>query len=170
MTSSRILVLYYSRTGTTRRVALDIGKMLGADVAELTEATRREGILGYFRSGYEASLRRTTTLLDLHDEALGYELVVIGTPVWAASVSSPVRTFLRAHAGKLPKLAFFATMGGRGGEQAFQQMEAEAKREPAASLALVTRDVQAGRHMDRLSNFVGELRHAALPQRIAAHA
>jgi flavodoxin len=170
MTSSRILVLYYSRTGTTRKVARDIGKMLGADVAELSEVTRRDGILGYLRSGYEASLRKTTKLLDTHDEALGYELVVVGTPVWAASVSSPVRTFLREHAGKLPKLAFFATMGGRGGEQAFQQMEAEAKREPVTALALVTRDVQAGRHLDRLSSFVGEVRHAALPERVAAHA
>jgi flavodoxin len=170
MAPSRILVIYYSRTGTTRQVAFDIGKMLGAQVAELTEVTKRAGILGYLRSGYEASFRKTTTLQDLHNEALGYELVVVGTPVWAASVCSPVRTFLRHHAGKLPKLAFFATMGGRGGEQAFQQMADEAKREPTATLALFARDVRAARHLDRLSGFVGEVRHAALPERIAAHA
>jgi flavodoxin len=163
MRSSRVLVVYFSRTGTTRRVALDIARALGADVAELTEARPRTGLLGYLRSGFEASLRRTTTLQNAHEEALRYDLVVVGTPVWSASVCSPVRTFLRRHAGKLPALAFFATMGGRGSERAFLEMTQEAKREPVASFAVTARDVQAGRHLAAVDGFVGNLRRAAVP-------
>jgi menaquinone-dependent protoporphyrinogen IX oxidase len=162
MTSSRVLVVFFSRTGTTRRVALDVAKGLRADIAELTEDRPRTGILGYLRSGFEATRRRTTTLRDLHPEALRYDLVVVGTPVWAASVCSPVRTFLRHHAGKLPALAFFATMGGRGSEGAFLEMTQEAKRKPIASLALTERDVQAGRHRPGVEGFVGRLRRAAV--------
>ena len=162
MAPTRILVVFYSRSGTTKQVALEVAKALGADCVELTEARSRAGLFGYFRSGFEASRGLTTVLRDPHDEALGYDLVVVGTPVWVSAVCTPVRTFLRQHAGKLPPVAFFATMGGRGSEIAFRQMAEEAKRSPVASLSLLQRDVRAGKHAEKLSAFARALR-TALP-------
>jgi len=161
MAPTRVLVVFYSRTGTTKQVALEVAKALGADLAELSEARSRRGLLGYLRSGLEASRGLTTVLRDAHDEALRYDLVVVGTPVWVSAVSTPVRSFLRQHAGKLPPVAFFATMGGRGSEIAFRQMAEEAKRSPVASLSLLHRDVQAGKHAERLNAFTRQLRTAA---------
>jgi flavodoxin len=163
----KVLVVYYSRTGTTRRVALDVAKALGAEAGELTEARTRSGILGYLRSGFEASFARTTTLQDFQSRALGYDLVVVGTPVWNAHVCSPVRTFLRHHVGKLPKLAFFATMGGRGSQRAFRDMAQEAKREPIATLSLLARDVEAGKHLADVSAFERTLRNTAQAEPVA---
>lgn len=163
----KVLVVYYSRTGTTRRVALDVAKALGAEASELTEARTRSGILGYLRSGFEASFGRTTALQDFLSRALGYDLVVVGTPVWNAHVCSPVRTFLRHHAGKLPNLAFFATMGGRGSERAFREMAEEAQREPIATLSLLARDVEAGKHLSNVSAFERTLRNTAPAEPLA---
>jgi len=162
MASSKTLVIYYSRTGTTKQLAAELAKALEADLAELTETRSRRGLLGWLRSGYEATRGKTTTLRDVHAEALNYSLVVVGTPVWAASVSSPVRTFLRQHAGRLPPVAFFATMGGRGSEAAFAQMAQEAKRSPVASVALAERAVVSGKEREKVSTFVQELRKASL--------
>jgi flavodoxin len=151
-------VVYYSRTGTTRRVAVDVAKALGAEIGELTEGRPRNGILGYLRSGFEASFERTTVLRDFQSRALDYDLLVVGTPIWNAHVCSPVRAFLRHHAGKLPKLAFFATMGGRGSERAFREMAKEAKRKPIATLSLLARDVNAGDYLTQVSAFERTLR------------
>jgi len=160
MVSSRIVVVYYSRTGTTKQLALEVAKALDADCKELTEERGRAGLLGYLRSGFEASRARTTTLRDVHEDALGYDVVVVATPVWVSAVCSPVRTFLRRHAGKFPPLAFLATMGGRGSETAFQQMAAEARRAPIATLALTAGDVKAGKQIEKVSAFVRAVRNA----------
>lgn len=160
MPSSTTLVVYFSRTGTTRKLAHDIARALNAETAELTEARTRGGVLGYLRSGFEATFRRLPPLRDFEDEAHGHALVVVGTPVWNANVCSPVRAFLRHHRGKFAKVAFFATMGGRGSERAFREMAEEAGRKPVASLAIVARDVATGKHQARVSAFAHELRQA----------
>ncbi len=167
MASPGIAVVFYSRTGTTKQLALEVAKALGADGVELTEERGRGGLLGYLRSGFEAARARTTTLRDVHREVLGYDLVVVATPVWVSAVCSPVRTFLRRHGGKFPPLAFLATMGGRGSETAFQQMASEARRSPVATLALTAGDVRAGKQMEKLSAFIREVRNAT-PLRTAS--
>jgi len=54
----KILVVFFSRTGTTRGVAEGIARATGADLEELREARSRLGILGWLRSGYEGTYRR----------------------------------------------------------------------------------------------------------------
>ncbi|MBE3088681.1 MAG: flavodoxin family protein, partial [Actinobacteria bacterium] len=45
--SRNILVVYYSRTGTTRKVAEYITKQLGADMEEIIDMKKRSGIWGF---------------------------------------------------------------------------------------------------------------------------
>ena len=57
-------------------------------------------------------------------------------------------------------MAFLATMGGRGSDRAFQQMAAEARRSPLATLALSAADVKAGKQVEKVSAFVRAVRNA----------
>ena len=101
----RTLVVFYSRSGNTRRVAHRIAAALAAEVEEIEDLDDRSGILGYLRSGHEASARRPARIAPITRDLAAFDLVVIGTPVWRASVSSPVRTFLEAHAGHVSRHA-----------------------------------------------------------------
>jgi flavodoxin len=132
----RTLVVYYSRTGTTRAVALAIAQALGADVEEIVDRTPRSGIVGYLRSGLESSLARSTPIQRGARDPRDYDLVVVGTPVWVANVCSPVRAYLTGRQGLAGKVAFFCTMGGRGNHRAFRSMEAACGAPPLARLAL----------------------------------
>jgi hypothetical protein len=85
-------------------------------------------------------------------------LVVIGTPVWAWSVSSPVRAYLSANKQRLPEVAFFCTMGGRGSATAFAQMQEIAGKAPLATCALTAGETAPGRRNSRLSAFVEALK------------
>ena len=41
----KTLVLYYSRTGTTKKLATFIGDVLGADVEEIIDTKNRSGVM-----------------------------------------------------------------------------------------------------------------------------
>ena len=153
MGASKTLVVFYSRSGTTRRIAEALSAALKCDLEEITEPRRRTGFLGYIRSLLEASRKRPSTIAPKKHELSSYYLVVIGTPVWAWSLSSPVRAYLMASASQLPKLAFFCTLGARGSESAFAQMTAIVGKKPRAVCAITQREVLSGSYSDRLSAF-----------------
>jgi flavodoxin len=153
----RILVVFFSRTGTTRGLAEHIARGTRADVEELPEARSRHGLWGWLRSGYEGTYRRSASILPLQRDLRDYELVFIGSPTWNRALSSPVRGFLEAHAGELVNVALFATCQGQGATDVNAQMASMLKTPPLAKLAMLEADVKRGPSVQ-----VGEFTEAAL--------
>lgn len=160
MTNSRILVVYYSRTGTTRKVAQSLSAALSCDIEEITETGRRGGIFGYLWSAVEARRQIPSRITATVRDPSLYGLVVIGTPVWAWSLSSPVRAYLLANRSKLPAVAFFCTLGGAGSDQVFGQMRELAGKQPLDCLSVTARDVASANCAPRLATFVEALQRA----------
>ncbi len=153
MERPKVLVAHYSRTGNTRRIARAIAAALNADVEELRDPTDRAGVLGFLRSGLEAWAGWLVALEHPRRAPEDYELVVVGTPVWGMSVSSPVRTYLWHERAKLPRVAFFATMGGTGAERAFEQMKGVAGRGPIATLVVRESVAERGAPPEEIARF-----------------
>lgn len=153
MSASKTLVVFYSRSGTTRRVAEALSRALACDLEEIIEPRSRTGFLGYMRSLLEARRKRPSVIAPGKHNVSSYDLVVIGTPVWAWSLSSPVRAYLTAKASQLPAVAFFCTLGGKGSERAFAQMTSIVGKKPRAVCAITALEVSSGRQFDRLSAF-----------------
>jgi hypothetical protein len=116
------LVVFYSRTGCTRRLALRIAGMLDADVEEITERHSRRGVFGFARSMFDVLHGRLPRIAAARLDPRSYRTVVIGTPVWAAHVSSPVRSYIVQHADALRRLGLFCTMGSSGGAEVLAEM------------------------------------------------
>ncbi|HYM04411.1 MAG TPA: hypothetical protein VET85_15765, partial [Stellaceae bacterium] len=144
MATPKALVVYYSRSGTTRRLATAIAQALQCDVDEILDAGSRTGVLGYMRSLIEAFRRRPAAIQPAARDVRSYDLVIVGTPVWASAMSSPVRAYLLANKARLRDIAFFCTFGGRGSESAFAQMQELAGKAPRARCALTTGAVRSG--------------------------
>jgi len=160
----KTLVVYFSRTGHTRLLAQQLAAALQADLDEIRDDTNRRGILGYLRSGSEAWFGRRARLRPPGRPPQDYELVLIGTPVWRMSVSSPVRTYLADHAAELKQVAFFATMGQFGAERAFGQMQAACGRAPLATLALRERQLAGAGAAEAVAAFAGRLHRTPAAQ------
>jgi flavodoxin len=112
------LVVYYSRSGNTRRVAEMIARQLGADLQELVDTIGRHGIMSWLRAGRDAMKERMTKLEPLQHQPGDYDYIVVGSPVWAMHPCPAVRTFLSSNDLKGKKVALFCTMNARGGEEA----------------------------------------------------
>ena len=76
---AKILVVYYSRTGNTRRVAEAISKEIGCDIEEIFDKKNRKGIIGYIRSGKDAVRKNITEIHDLTTETNHYDLILVET-------------------------------------------------------------------------------------------
>lgn len=151
----KALVVFYSRTGRTRIIAEAIARSLKADIEEVKEDEGRSGLLGFLRSGYEAVLGKLARIQPASKRPEEYDLVVVGSPVWVGRLSSPMRTYLTHHGGKIRKVAFFCTcIGGEG--KIFREMEMLSGK-PIAKLCVRDREIEAKEHIKKIQEFVKAL-------------
>lgn len=149
----KILVVYYSRTNTTKKVAVQLVEKLGADVEEIKDTVDRTGARGYLISGRDATLRRLTVLEKSEKNPANYDLVIIGTPIWSWNMSVPVRTYIAENKDKFREVAFFCTMGGSGDERAFREMSEIIGKQPVTTLTLKTVEVVKNLGDEKIDKF-----------------
>jgi flavodoxin len=149
----RILVVYYSRTGNTRTIAGELVAALKADVDQLDDRRDRCGVFGYLRCAHEALKKRTIELLPPAYDPSSYDVVVLGTPVWAGNMSSPLRSYVEAHTSQFRQVAFFCTQGGSGAAKVFRDLADLCGRPPLATLAVNEREIEKRAHAAQLERF-----------------
>ena len=156
----KILIVYYSRDGSTRKIAEELKAQLGADIEEITEPKGRGGPMGWIRSGKEASSGTVVPINPPKADPSTYDLVAIGTPIWAWNVSSPVRSYFMAMKGKLPRVAFFCAMDSKAGDT-FKVMEGLAGKTPVSTAGITGGEVKSGNYRENLKTFADALLAAA---------
>lgn len=156
---TRILVIDYSRSGNTHKVAQAIAAACGADLEQIRDAKPRHGLWGWIRSGREAMRAIPGEIRPPKRDPVTYDLVVLGSPVWAGHVSSPMRAYLGHQSGKFACVALFVTEGGSGGPKVLAEMSALTGQQPVATLELRTRDL-SGDMGSRVATFVRRIQVA----------
>jgi flavodoxin len=106
------LVVYYSLTGRTEKVADKIVSKLKSDVEKIIDKKKRKGLFGFLFAGRDAFRERLTEIEKPSKDPSKYDLVILGTPVWAGNMTPALRTYLNLFKGGFKKLAFFTTSGG----------------------------------------------------------
>ena len=148
-----VLLVYYSRSGHTRRLAEQIAEHCGADIEEIVDRVGRRGVLGYLRSMFEALLRIPAPIEPNLRSPRNYDTVIVGSPVWAGQVPSPVRSYLRRNRGRFRRVAFFCSHRGSGYRRVLQHLATLSGRGAVATLALAETDVAQRRHGGAISRF-----------------
>ena len=138
----KTLLTFYSRSGTTKRVAEEVAKALDADIDEVIDKKSRKGILGFFIAGYDAT-RGKTTEIEFEKDPSRYDLVIIGTPVWNGRVTPAIRTYLLRNRERIKNAAFFCTCAGRLGK-CLEQMEELWGKKPILRKVLIRKRLDEG--------------------------
>lgn len=116
------LIVFYSRTGVTKKAAEILAKEIDAEIKEIKDKDKREGATGYLRSGYQAMNRKLAEIEQDEKNPNDYELVIIGTPVWADKIPPAIRTYLTRN--KLEKkIGILITMGGSGDKEVIEEIK-----------------------------------------------
>lgn len=102
-------VIYFTRTGNSRRVAEKIANKLSLEAIEITDNMNWQGISGFIKGGYYASKNKDVEIKIPENLDDSEELIVV-TPLWAGKVAPAISTFLKTKA--LEKIHLVVTSGG----------------------------------------------------------
>jgi len=135
------LVVYYSRTNVTKKLAEDMASKINADIEEIIPKVNYQGKIGYARGGKDAMTEKIIEMEPLSCNPKDYDMVYIGGPVWAGKAANPVISYLKQNEGNFNNVKFFLTAGKSGFESGFKQME-EYSIKPQKTLQLTTKEVK----------------------------
>lgn len=120
-------VIYFSLEGNTKYIAEEIFKELDADIIQLVPVKEYPTgkVSKYFWGGKSTTFKETPKLESFKFDPDIYDLVILGTPIWAGTFTPPLRSFIKKTKLTGKKVAMFATCSGGSTEKCFKQLEKE---------------------------------------------
>ena len=126
---NKILVSYFSATGTTKSVASKVGNILGADLFEITPVNK------YTNEDLDWTNKGSRTTIEANDSSIrpeikekvanidSYDTVKIGFPVWWYKEPSIIDTFIEENDLSNKKVYIFVTSGGSSYESSLSNLK-----------------------------------------------
>jgi flavodoxin len=153
----KILVVYYSRTNITKNVAIKIQQDLNADLEEIIDKKDRSGTLAYLKSAGDAVLNKLADIEPIKKDPADYDLVIIGTPVWASTMATPVLTYLIENKDKFKNVSFFCTCGSSGYERTLNNMEKTSDKKALERLVITKNNRESSLDLE-ISEYINNIK------------
>ena len=118
--SKKLLVAYFSASGTTAGVAKNLAQAAGADLYEIKpEVPYTKADLNWMdkksRSSVEMNDKSSRpALADQDANIIDYDTILLGFPIWWYVAPTIISSFLESYDFSGKKIVLFATSGGSG--------------------------------------------------------
>ncbi len=110
----KILVVYYSLSGNTQFIAESIADCVHADILRLKPLKDvKNNAFKFFVGGKQAATKQKPGLQSYNVDPAQYDVIIIGTPVWASTMTPAVRSFIEQKELQGKKIGLY--MCSRGG-------------------------------------------------------
>jgi len=154
----KILIVYFSRTGTTKKIAQELSEKLEADSEELIDPVNYAGPIGYLKAGRSAAKGDLAKIKELKYKPDNYDLIILGTPVWVGRMAPAVKTFVHKNKESFKQVIFFTTQGGAYRQRVFDDLKKLSGKEPVTELMLRTKDVQQDTYGQKIIEFINTIK------------
>jgi flavodoxin len=118
MIMEKTLIIYYSYEGSTERIANYLSEKLSFDIEKITPVNekKRSGFSKYIWGGREATMKKKPMLNPIKSNFDEYDTVLMGSPIWAGTMTPPIYFLLEGGMIKDKKIGFFYCSGGGAGK------------------------------------------------------
>lgn len=158
---SQVLVVTYSLSGTSLRLAQRLCRLQGWKLAQVRDHHPRVGLRGTWRCVLDSLLRRRPPISYTGPAPRDFDLVVLVSPIWAQQLAGPMRSFVAEYATGFRNIAVISVMSSRGAPNAVAEIGRIVHRSPLLSTAFTTREVDDGSCHSRLEALGATLRTAS---------
>ena len=125
----KILIVYYSKTGKTKEIAHSIASELAdGNEVKLRRVRMKDerNLLATYLVDTKKAIRKEKPEIEVLDfDHKEYDLILIGTPVWANNPAPAVNTYLDRADFEDRKVALFVTLRMMGGEKVLEILTEE---------------------------------------------
>jgi len=150
----KCLLVFYSRTGRTKKIAELISTEMNCEYEEILDTKKRNGfIIGFIKSGFAATREKLTIIKTIQKDPKLYDIVILGTPIWNKRMTPAIRTYITENKNRFKSVAFFCTMGGKGGLETFESMTELCEKTPVSTLEITKKEIKNELHPDKIKNF-----------------
>lgn len=122
------LIVYYSMEGNTHYIAEKMAEKLSADLLRLVpkKAYIDKGFAKFIWGGRSAVMAEKPKLMPYSVDFSLYDEIIIGFPIWASTITPPIRTFVCDNLNELKekKISVYACQAGNGAEKAMAKLQA----------------------------------------------
>jgi flavodoxin len=158
----KTLLVYYSRTGRTKKIAEKIQSLLKCEMERIQDLKNRDGIIGWLSAGREADRKLSTKIKNIQYNPSDYDLVIIGSPTWNRHVSVPIRTYIQQHQEELTHVALFST-GDVDKWSAIDDMKEILKKRVITSMHLIREnEIDNNKYHKKVESFVEKIKSIKL--------
>lgn len=153
----RPLIIYFSRSGHTENIGKELASKIDADVEQIKDEKKRRGIIGWMRSGRDSIKKRTTSIQKLKHKPQEYDIVIVGTPVWAGDVPPATRTLLKKYHRRIENVAFFSTSKSGETTKLYSTMSKTVDVDPISTLSITEKEMKKENYKEKMDEFIGEI-------------
>lgn len=124
-----VLVVYFSASGVTRKVADRLARTIRADQYEIEPVNKYTGVdLDWHdkRSRTTIEMEDKTARPEMKEKNIGlekYDTIILGFPVWWYTAPRIINTFIESNNLEGKKVYVFVTSGGSGSEGSFKDLK-----------------------------------------------
>ena len=121
----RRLVVYFSRMGYGKKLALEEANRTGAELYEIRSTERTQETLGFWWCGRYGMHHWAMPIEPISVDLTAYNHVTICSPIWVFALAAPVRAFCQAAAGQVKEVDYILVHHNNSPyENAAQEMDA----------------------------------------------
>jgi flavodoxin len=160
---TKVLVVYYSRTGHTQLVAEKLAKKFNADLERLIDKKKRIGPIAFLAAGKDAVSANTTVIDPLKHSPKDYDIILIGGPAWNGHVTPAVRTFITQNDLSDKKIGLFSSCHYIGVEDALKEtanLISKGKNQEFPRLALREHEIKEEALTKKIDSFYQAIQEA----------
>ena len=152
------LILYYSQTGATEKVAQELQKVLGAEMEAIELENPYTGTYAETieRVGKERETGNLPKLKPLKADLSKYDVIFLGYPIWFGTYALPISSLVKEYDFEGKKIVTFCTFGSGGLEPAIQDLKKALPKTEIAETGFGIRNARIGATAKELNRFLVE--------------
>lgn len=118
--NKKILVAYFSATGTTKKVATELAKAAGAELFEIVPKQKYTAAdLNWMDKSSRSSIEMNDPgsrpeIAEKVQNLSDFDVIFVGFPIWWYKAPTIINTFFESYDFSDKKIVLFATSGGSG--------------------------------------------------------
>lgn len=107
----KILVIYYSLEGTTKKCVEYLAKNDSVDLEQLVlqRPNNYHSFMKYIWGGFQVIFKKKPKINSLKHNLDNYEVIIFATPIWASTITPAIRTVLNQYDFTNKKISWLTT-------------------------------------------------------------